>query len=213
MMNRITGIASAVLLIVAGVVGYELIEANLKADIYRDRLTALSDDYDQLRDTYNQAVRRTAVTELVVEDGKLCVSIRNAEGVVRSIPTPFDPSGEVYVDYVVLDGRLWVRRVFDAKTPPSEGVVIDPAMAEVAWDSETAAHGKAVYRQLSEGRWVVSVTGDGSLGLARAEGDDPVDLTTSPDVRDYEPISEQAQAEVDRIGPGDVVKRLVGIGD
>lgn len=211
MLNRITGIASVVLVCVAGFVGYKLIAANLKADIYRDRLTALADDYDQLRETYNQAVRRTAVTELVVDDGKLCVSIRNAEGVVKSIPTPFDPSGEIYVDYVVFDGRLWVRRVFDAKTAPSEGVLIDPKLMEVAWDDEAATHGKAVYRQLGEGRWVVSVTGDGSLGLARATGTDPVDLTSSPGVRDYEPITQQAQAEVDRIGPTDVMKRLVGV--
>jgi hypothetical protein len=211
MLNRITGIATVVFIGVAGFAGYRLIEANLKADIYRDRLTALADDYDQLRQTYNQAVRRTAVTELVVADGKLCVTIRNAEGVVRSVPTPFDPSGEIYVDYVVLDGRLWVRRVFDAVTPPIGGVVIDPELEEVAWDSATATHGKAVYRQLDEGRWVVSVTGDGSLGLARAADNDPVELTSSPNVRDYEPISEQAQAEVDRIGPADIVKRLVGV--
>jgi hypothetical protein len=211
MFHRITGIASVVLVCVAGFVGYQLIEANLKADIYRDRLTALADDYGQLRETYNQAVRRTSVTELVVANGKMCVSIRNTEGVVKSIPTPFDPSGEIYVDYVVLDGRLWVRRVFDAKTPPSEGVVIDPNMQEVAWDNEAATHGKAVYRQLGEGRWVVSVTGDGSLGLARATGSDPVDLTATPAIRDYEPVSEQAQAEVDRIGITDVMKRLVGV--
>lgn len=211
MMNRITGIATAVLLCAAGFIGYRLIEANLRADIYRDRLTALANDYDQLRETYNQAVRRTAVTELVVDEGKLCVSIRNAEGVVKSIPTPFDPSGEIYVDYVVLDGRLWVRRVFDAKTPPSRGVIIDPKLVEVAWDDRDATHGKAVYRQLGEGRWVVSVTGDGSLGLAKATGDTPTDLSTSPNVKDYEPVTEQAQAEVDRIGPGDVVKRLVGV--
>ncbi len=210
MLNRITGIASVVFILVAGFVGYRLLEANLKADIYRDRLIALESDFDQLRDTYNKAVRRTAVTELVVDEGKLCVSIRNAEGEVKSIPTPFDPSGEIYVDYVVLDGRLWMRRVFDAKTPPSQGVVIDPKLAEVDWESQGATHGKAVYRQLSEGRWVVSVTGDGSLGLARSMGNDPVDLTNSPDVRDYEPITEQAQTEVDRIGISDVMKRLVG---
>lgn len=210
MLHRITGIASVVLVVVAGYVGYRLIEANLKADIYRDRLTALAQDYDQLRDTYNQAVRRTSVTELLVENGKLCVTIRNAEGVVRSIPTPFDPSGEIYVDYVVLDGRLWVRRVFDAKTPPSQGVLIDPKLGEIAWQDSSASHGKAVYRQLGEGRWVVSVTGDGSLGLARAGGSDPIDLSASPAVRDYEPITQQAQAQVERIGPTDVMKRLVG---
>lgn len=210
MMNRITGIATLVLLAVTGYAGYRLVEANLRADIYRDRLTALAADYDTLRATYNQAVRRTAVTELVVADGKLCVSIRNAEGLVKSIPTPFDPSGEIYVDYVVLDGRLWVRRVFDAKTPPSQGVLIDPKLAEVTWDDQGATHGKAVYRQLGEGRWIVSVTGDGSLGLARSNMSEPTDLTTTPAVRDYEPVDEQAKAEADRIGLSDVVKRLVG---
>ena len=211
MLNRITAIAALFLTAVAGYAGYRLVEANLRADIYRDRLTALAADYDTLRATYNQAVRRTAVTELVVEDGKLSVSIRNAEGLVKSIPTPFDPSGEVYVDYVVLDGRLWVRRVFDATTPPSRGVLIDPNLAEVSWDDRGATHGKAVYRRLGEGRWIVSVTGDGSLGLARSPLSEPTDLATTPAVRDYEPISEQAKAEADRIGPGDVVKRLVGV--
>lgn len=210
MINRITGIASLVLLTVAGYAGYRVIEANLRADIYRDRLTVLADDFDQLRKTYNQAVRRTAVTELVVEDGKLCVSIRNAQGLVKSIPTPFDPTGEIYVDYVVLDGRLWVRRVFDAKTPPSQGVVIDPKLAEVAWDDQGATHGKAVYRQLGEGRWIVTVTGDGSLGLAKSTLSEATDLSVTPEVRDYEPISEKTKAEADRIGPGDVMRRLVG---
>ncbi len=213
MINRIGNVAAVVMLGVAGFVGYRLIEANLKADIYRDRLTELADDYDQLRQTYNQAVRKTAVTELVVEDGALSVSIRNAEGVVKQVATPFDPSGEIYVDYVVLDGRLWVRRVFDAKTPPSEGVVVEPELAETDWDDPALAHGKAVYRRLDEGRWIVTVTGDGSLGLAKASGAEPTNLTAVPQVRDYEPVDEQARAEVEQIGPGDVVRSLVGVGD
>ncbi len=211
MMNRIGNVAAVVLLGVAGYVGYQLVAANLKADIYKDRLTELASDYDALRETYNQAVRKTAVTELVVEDGKLCVSIRNAQGVVKQTPTPFDPSGEIYVDYVVLEGRLWVRRVFDAKTPPSQGVVIEPELADVGWDDPALAHGKAVYRRLDEGRWVVTVTGDGSLGLAKASDNLPSELASIPPVRDYEPVDEQARAEVDRIGVGDVMKRLVGV--
>jgi len=211
MLNRIGNAAAVILLGVAGFAGYQLVQANLKADIYKDRLTQLAGDYDQLRETYNQAVRKTAVTELVVEDGKLCVSIRNAEGVVKQTPTPFDPSGEIYVDYVVLDGRLWVRRVFDAKTPPSEGVVIEPELTEVGWDDPGLAHGKAVYRRLDEGRWVVTVTGDGSLGLAKASGNDPADLTSLAPIHDYEPVDEQARAEVEQIGVGDVMRRLVGV--
>ena len=210
MMQRIGNIAAVLLLAVTGFVGYRLIQANLTADIYRDRLNDLSQDYDQLRDTYNQAVKKTAVTELLVENGKLCVSIRNHEGVVRQIPTPYDPAGEIYVDYIVLDGRLWVRRVFDAKTPPSRGVVIEPQLAEVGWDDPKLAHGKAVYRRLDEGRWIVTVTGDGSLGLAKATHDLPADLASTPAVRDYEPVSEQARAEVEKIGPGDIARQIIG---
>jgi hypothetical protein len=96
------------------------------------------------------------------------VAIRDASGAVRTIETPFDPSREIYVDFVVLDGRLWIRRVFDDRTPPEQGVLIDPALAEIDWSEDEAAHGKATYRALGPGRWIVSVTGDGSLGLARS---------------------------------------------
>ncbi|GAB4193500.1 MAG: hypothetical protein Kow00105_07660 [Phycisphaeraceae bacterium] len=210
MLNRIAGAVSLIVLGLAGYAGYQLTEANLRAEIYRDRLAELAGDYDRLLETYNQAVRRTAVTELVVEDGGLSVSIRNAEGEIRSIPTPFDPSGEIYVDYVVMDGRLWIRRVFDAHTPPSEGVVIDPELGEVNWQDQRAAHGKAVYRQLDEGRWVVSVTGDGSLGLTRTPLGEPPQLADRPQIKDYEPILEQARAEADHIGPSDILRRLLG---
>src|SRR5690606_19499101 len=111
-----------VLLTVAGaMVGYRLVESKITADIYRDRLVTLSEDYETLRRTYNEAVRRTAVTELLVEGDTVCVVIRTAAGVLRKIATPYSPDSEVYVDYVVVDGRLWIRRVFDAHTPPEQG--------------------------------------------------------------------------------------------
>jgi len=103
--------------------------------------------------------------------------------VLREIPTSFNPEGEIYIDYVVVGGRLWIRRVFDAQTPPAEGLVIDPHVAEIDWSGDTVNVGKAVYRRLDEGRWVVTVTGNGSLGLAPAEGDAPA-LTPPPIVRE-----------------------------
>jgi len=39
----------------------------------------------------------------------------------REFPTACRPDREVYADYVVLDGRLWIRRVFDAATAPEAG--------------------------------------------------------------------------------------------
>ena len=154
----------------------------------REELGGLRGEHEELRGAYNEAVRRTAVTELLVRDGALSVSVRTAAGEIAQIPTPFDPRQEIYVDFVVLDGRLWIRRVFDAATPPSEGVLIEPAVVEVNWDSAGSQVGKAVYRSLSEGRWLVTVTGDGSLGLARAEGSTNSDLESLPEVREFEPV-------------------------
>ena len=116
---RFMGVSAALLVSgMAGVFGYRYLRADVEAEVYRDRLRALAEEYESLRGTYNEAVRRTAVTELLVHDGRLRVRVRSVAGVLREIETPFDPRQEVYVDYVVMDGRLWIRRVFDAWTPP-----------------------------------------------------------------------------------------------
>ncbi len=156
-------------------------------DALQERHADLQRVHEDLRNTYNEAIAKTAVTELLVEDGTLCVTIRTAEGVDRTIPTPFNPAKEIYVDYVVLDGRLWIRRVFDQDTPPGRGLVIDPTQADVDWSDPRLRHGNAVYRSLSEGRWIVTVTGDGSLGLVKSDDAIP-SLSPPPPVRDYEPL-------------------------
>ena len=66
------------------------------------------------------------------------------------IPTALGPAAEIYVDYVVRDGRLWIRRVFDSETPPATAVVVDPALADIEWSAEGEAYGKAAYRALGE---------------------------------------------------------------
>lgn len=195
--------------VAASVVGYRLVESRVASDIYRQRLQALNSDYEALRTQYNEAVRRTAVTELLVEGGELSVIVRNAEGVQSTLETPFDPSGEIYVDYVLVSGRLLIRRVFDEHTSPRDAMVIDPGL-KVNWDDPRLAVGKAVYRRLDEGRWIVSVTGDGSLGLARADSDEPGMLPPPPDVRDYPQLEREIAAEIDEIGAGDVWGWLVG---
>jgi hypothetical protein len=204
----VQGVVVLVMVAAAAGLGYRFVRADLAASVYRERLENLATEYEDLRTTYNEAVRRTAVTELVVADGELSVHVRSAAGVLNDIPTPFDPSGEIYVDYVVLDGRLWIRRVFDARTAPGDGLVIDPVVAEVDWDSEAARHGKAVYRRLGEGRWVVTVTGHGSLGLERADG--PAELVPAPEVNEYAEETEQADDEVGRLGPADVWAWVTG---
>ena len=188
MTRRILAIATVVVLGGGVWIGLDLIRTRHQAERYREQLADLNDSFQQLRETYNQAVARTAVTELLVEDGRVCVVIRTAEGEVQRIATPFDPRAEIYVDYVILGNRLWIRRVFDDATPPIEAVVINPLLKDVDWQTEHARHGKAVYRRLSEGRWVITVTGDGSLGLAQADEGEPVELAPPPAIREYETI-------------------------
>lgn len=191
----------------ATLMGYHLVRANLTETVYRERLEDVASRYESLRGQYNSAVRRTAVTELVVKDNELTVRIRNAAGVIRDIPTDYDPRNEIYVDYAIVDGRLWIRRVFDALTPPSRGLVIDPELAGIEWDDERATFGKAVYRSLGEGRWVVSASGDGSLGLRHA-GDEDIDLVEPPRLGTYSELESELNDEIANIGPADIWREL-----
>lgn len=194
-------IGAALLVGTLAVGGYRLVRTELAAEVYRERLEALASDYASLRDRYEEAVRRTAVTELRVEDGELSVAVRRADGEVRVIPTPYDPRSEIYVDYAVQDGRLWIRRVFADDTPPKEGVLVEPRLDEVDWEAADAAHGKAAYRTLGEGRWVVTVTGNGALGLERVEPDAEPELAPPPPVRDFEPVARRVDDRLGRIRP------------
>jgi len=201
------GVTAAVV-VAAGLFGYSLLRADLAADVYLDRLQNLAVDYEDLRGTFNEAISRTAVTELVVEEGELSVRVRNAAGVVDELATPYDPSGEIYVDFVVVDGRLLIRRLFDEHTRPADAMLIDAALVDVDWDAPGVQVGKAVYRSLGEGLWVITVTANGSLDLVKSEYSSADSLVTSPPVRDYEAIEEDARTEIDKIGPGDVVRRV-----
>lgn len=204
--------ASAVLAAsgVAGLFGLELMRARAEREIYRDRLADLTQTYEALADRYNSAVRRTALTELVVENGALSVVVQSAAGRVAEIPTPFDPTGEVYVDYAVIGGRVWIRRVFDEHTPPSEGVEIDPALAHIAWNKDEHAVGKAIYRSLGEGRWIVTVAGNGALGLRRAEPGEEIALGPAPAVDRFEVVRDEARRSAEDIDWRDLLAGVLG---
>lgn len=208
-----TGAVTVLLLVGAGLAGLatvRLAHARLEAGVYRERLHALSGDYELLRDRYASLVKETAVTELVVEDGALSVAIRTAEGELRRIETPYDPAAEIYVDYVVRGGRLWIRRVFDASTPPDQGTVIDASLAALDWDGDAElAHGKATYRALGEGRWIVTATGNGALGLARATDDGPTELAAPPELKEYPPAPDQARDALRALAPLEVARAAV----
>ena len=207
MLKWITTLAGLVLICVVAGIAYRLASSKVELDIYRDRLAGLCKEYESLRSMYNQAVRKTAVTELIVKDGRLSLAIRTIEGVDRVIDTSLDPAHEIYCDYVLLDGRLWIRRVYDAHTPPSSGLVIDEHLRQVDWNSPAARYGNAVYRSLSEGRWLVTVTGDGSLGLAKTDANPPATLSGPPPVRDYEQVDKQINEAMAQATFGEVLKR------
>lgn len=180
--------------------------SRLTAKVYASRLAALHADYEHLRAAFNEAVARAAVTELRVDRKTVTVVIRSLDGQVRELATPCDPEREIYVDFVVLDNRLWIRRVFDAATPPSEAFVVDPELAHVDWQSTRARLGQAVYRRLEPGRWVVTVTGNGALGLEKTDSDSRTALVAAPPVRDFAAITEGIGQDTARISLTDMLR-------
>ena len=114
----------------------------------------------------------------------------------------------------------WVRRVMQRRrqtgqtTPRPRGgatvVKIDLArLRQLVHEQPDATCGKAVYRRLSQGRWVVTVTGDGSLGLAKRPDHDAGPLTFSPSVKDYPQVQSEIKHQVDQIGLRDVLGKLI----
>ncbi len=196
---------------IASLAGYQWAKASVAQDIYRDRLVGLQADYQQLAKQYNQAVTPRPVTELLVEDQKVCVLVRKGDGELVRVPTPFNGwENDVYVDYVLADGRLLIRRVFEIKNgqDTSKPVQVDADLVDVKW-GDAVPFGKAIYRsKMADGRWVVSVTGDGSLTLKRIGDNVEVELETQPKVQEFAPVDERADDAVQRIGVGDVWQYL-----
>ncbi|HUS91660.1 MAG TPA: hypothetical protein VM695_07395 [Phycisphaerae bacterium] len=201
---------------VGGVALYSHSKGRIVADIYRQRLRELSDQYKELRGLYSEVVKKTAVTELVLAGGRLSVVIRTAEGVLRAIPTDLDPSKEVHVEYIARDGRLWIRRVYTMTDPDERGradanvVAINPALNDLPWSEDADLQGLSVFRkQLSEGRWVVTTTGNAALALTKLEPGQASDLASPPSVRDYPELEREIQDEVERLTFVQVVDRLI----
>lgn len=201
---------TVLVLLIGGYLVLSRARADLRADIYRDRLRDVASDYTALAERFNTAVAQSAVTELVVEDGSMSVRVRSRRGVESVIPTPFDPEREIYVDYVVIGGRLWIRRVFDDRTPPVDGIVIDPELVDVDWDEPGAQVGKAVYRALGEGVWQVSVTGQGALGLVRVDESQRRPLIDAPEVLEFDTIEAKVREDEERVSFGDLVRKAFG---
>lgn len=203
--TTITSIAILAVVGTVGFVGMKVAKADAASQVYQDRLRDLSSEYESLRAHYNTAVRQTAITELVVKDRKVTVQIRTIEGEQETIQTPCDADKEIYVDFALIQGRLWIRRVFDADTPPSQATLINPKLANVDWDSEGALVGQAVYRRLDEGRWIVNAAGDGALALTKVPEDQIINLSPPPTIQAYEEIQSQVKEELDKVTWRDVL--------
>lgn len=206
---------SLVVAAIAGLAGYQWAKTSVAEAIYRDRLVVLQDDYRDLAKRYNQAVTPRPVTELLVEDGIVCLAVRKGDGERVRIPTDFNiRENQVYVDFVVVDQRLLIRRAFEFHrihaVPPDKVVNIDPELLEVDWDPERVPYGKALSCSgLDDGRYIVSVTGGGSLGLKQVSDDEAIVLQTHPSIGTFEAIDEQAAEDVQAIGIGDVWQHLM----
>jgi len=210
MTRLLTTLALVAISAVATTFGYRLLRAEAVEDIYRGRLRELAASHADLARRYNNAVRQTAVTELIVsDDGELSVRVKNSDGALKTMITPFDPEAEIYVDYAVKDGRLWIRRVFDENTPPALAVQLNPSIANLDWSDESLRFGKAVYRGgLTPGVWTVSVTGSGALGLAKT--DDSADLAEAPVVSDFDEVEVELDREIEGVSFAEVWGRLFG---
>lgn len=224
MLKRLVTTGLVVLVLAAGGAtvlgtGLDLARSRAEAAVYRQRLEELAVQHAGLVDRYNDAVRRTAVTELLVrepvapsEPPSLAIRVRTLEGVQREIQTPFDPRAEIFVDFVVRDGRVLIRRIFDEWTPPSLGLVVDGSLGTVDWEAEGVRLGKAVYRSLQPGRWTVSVSGAGSLDLAWAGPIDspPAVLAASAAVADFKEVDSEVRDARSAVGLGDFWRVIRG---
>ncbi|MEX0324485.1 MAG: hypothetical protein AB3N33_00195 [Puniceicoccaceae bacterium] len=191
--------------------GFFWLREEVTSQIYRNKLESMAAEYADLADRYNHAVRQSAVTELEVTGDSVTVLIRTIEGELKRIPTPYDPGEEIFVDYLVGNGRIWIRRVFDENTAPGNGLGIDPVWEVVDWKGSGLSYGKIVYRSLEPGIWSIQVSGNGALSLEPAPESHPDELAAAPAIRSFEEIQLSLDAEVQSITLGDLWAYCCGL--
>ena len=197
----------ALLLAVAALLygGYRVLREGARASVYRQRLQELSEKNSALRERFNHVISETAVTELRVQDGKLTAAVVSPEGVLQTLDLSYSPQSEIHVDYIIRGGRLWIRRVYDQDTPPQQGTLIDPKLANIKFRSDE--HGISIYRTLGEGRWVISVTPNGALSLQQQPlSSGPTKLFAAPEIMDFEALEQDANQQLDQVSALDLLK-------
>lgn len=208
-MDRVIRVALVVTLSALAFAGYQHAKGLVLAELYQEKLASLAEEYELVRGRYNDAVKRSAVTELVVNDGKIVVRVRGADRLLKTIETDLDPTHEIHVDFVVRDSRLLMRRLYDDRTAPADGLVVDPKLDAIDWSDAAIARGISVYRgDLAPGRWVVSSSGNGALELTRAADDEVVVLADAPSVRRYDEMARQIDEQLEAVGTLEILARL-----
>jgi hypothetical protein len=204
---RIWGAVFLVVLVGALLAALQWTRSEALTELYAERLEALADEYGDLRSQYNDAVARAAITELVVRpDYRVEVVVRSGAHRLKTIETPFDARNELHVDYVVLDNRLFIRRLYDDQTPPQDGLLIDPRLEHLDWSDPKLKRGLTIYRgSLEPGRWVVTTSGNGALDLTRRDGPDDTGLVYAPPVQEFDQLREAIEERHRRVGLTDLL--------
>ena len=164
----------------------------------------------KLRDQYERALRETVVTELEVKEGALSVRYLRSDGKIVVVPTALNTEKEIFIDFYVAGNRVGIRRLFDSSQPADSAIVLDEPWDTMANDAPPASFGRTVYRRLDEGRWVVTMTGNGSLGLMRSALDDSGRLAAPPALVNPEAPLREGDEAVEEISFSDVVGWLMG---
>ncbi len=198
----------ATLLAVLGTLVWQWAKAGAVRDAYRARLGELEATHNQLVNDYNLAIRRTAVCEVRQVAGKLTILVRTADGQTEEIPVAFDPTHEIYFDFVCLDGHLLMRRVYDDQTKPKDGTPIQSKLVRVDWSKHVDDRGLVLYRPLpEEGRYALKASGNGALTLEKMSAQEISHLEHAPKLRRFEPASPMQNAGQEP-GVGEVFKAL-----
>jgi hypothetical protein len=186
----VTMVFWGVLLCVIVVLGYQFFKMKMLAGYYKEGVVEVTQKYQSVLDEYNRAVdsfnelkahynevlARTIITELKVENNKCSVILKNSEGILAEIPVEVNLRKEVFVDYIYFDNRLFIRRVFDSGTAPEIAPDILALQnvrgflpATIDWSDPKFRTGKSIYRKLTDGTWMITVTGGGALDIDRKE--------------------------------------------
>ncbi len=198
----------AAVLAVLGALAWQWAKASITRDAYRARLGELEATHNQLVHDYNLAIQRTAVCEVRQEAGKLTILVRTADGQTEGIPVPFDPTHEIYFDFICLNGRLLMRRVYDDQTKPKDGTPIQSKLAKVDWSNHEDDRGLVLYRPLpEEGRYALKVSGNGALTLEKMSAQEISHLEHAPKLRRFEAATPMKNAGQEP-GAGEVFRAL-----